>query len=204
MITLESFANNKKVVIGALDVINKQLTHLLNEEASLSIIPQVNDQILDRMIELEKEVFTIEGNVYSREEIMECLVEEYSLLLVLNISGRIQGFVYGYDDDEDNPVVEGTDYFLDSAVMALAYENKGIGTLLSGVILLLVYLLGFKKIGITTEMKDKTGRELVKFYKKLGFTEASTAEPLDVGMKIILDENLINGICSKLHISLNE
>lgn len=204
MITLESFGDNKKIVMRALDAINKQLTHLLNEEATFSITPQVNDQILDRMIELEIDVFTIEDNVYSREEIMECLAEEYSLLLLVNISGQIQGFVYGYDDDADDPVVEGTDYFLDSAVMALAYENKGIGTMLSGVVLLLVYLLGFKKIGITTEVKDKTGRELVKFYKKLGFTEALTDETGEVGMKVILDENFINGICSKLHISLNE
>ena len=204
MITLENFGANKKIAMRALDVINKQLSHLLSEEAEFSITPQVDDQIIYRMIELEKEVFTIEDNVYSREDIMECLAEEYSLLLLVNLSGKIQGFVYGYDEDADDPVVEGTEYFLDSAVMALAYENKGIGTMLSGVVLLLVYLLGFKKIGITTEVKDKTGRELVKFYKKLGFTEALTGEPGNVGMKVILDENFINGICSKLHISLKD
>ncbi len=202
MITLDSFGEKKKEAVLALDTINALLAGLLKQEASLSLVAQADDKTLDRMSELEKEVFSIEDNVYSKEDIIESLAEEYSLLMLLKINNKIEGYVFGYDDDPENPNVEGTEYFIDSALVSLRYEHLGIGTMLSGVVLLLLYLLGFKKIGITTEEKDKTGRELVKFYKKLGFTEAATSlNKGEVGMKIILDTDLIDNIVTKLNIS---
>lgn len=200
---MESFGENKNVAMRALEVISAQLSHLSDEPSSFTLVPELTDEIMNRMLELEDEIFRIEDNVYSKKDVLECLAEEYSLLLVVIISGQIQGFVYGYDEDEETPTVEDTEYFLDSAVMALAYENRGIGTMLSGVILFLLYLLGFKKIGILTEEKDRTGRELVKFYKKIGFIEARTDAAESVGMKIVLDEKFINGICEKLNIKFD-
>ena len=203
MIDLESFEKNKKQAAIILETLNALLTGMLKQEASISFVNRVDDQILDRMIELEKEIFSVEDNVYSKEDILESLAEEYSFLILLKINGEIQGYVFGYDDDPEDPNIEGTDYFLDSALVSLKYEQKGIGTMLSGVVLLLLYLLGFDKIGITTEEKDKTGRELVKFYNKLGFMEARTRgsrEEGEVGMKIILTPELINNIGKKLNL----
>lgn len=201
MINLDSFGEKKKEALIALDTINALLTGLLGKEATLSLTTKADDKILDRMIELEKEVFSIEDNVYSKEDILESLAEEYSFLLLLKIKGQIQGYAFGYEDDPNNPRVEGTDFFIDSALVSLEYEQKGIGSMLSGVVLLLLYFLGFNKIGITTEENDKTGRELVKFYKKLGFTKVGTSiDDGEVGMKILLNTALINEISTKLNI----
>lgn len=200
MINLDSFGTQKQNVTQALDSINMQLSGLLNEEATFSIATQVSEPMLNRMLELEQEIFSIEDNVYSKEDILECLAEEYSLLLLLTVNGQIEGYLFGYDDDPNHPIVQGTDYFIDSAVISLAYQQKGIGTMLSGLILWLLYLLDFTKVGITTEEKDKTGRELVKLYQKLGFTKAQSTAQESVGMKIILENEVINLICSKLHL----
>ena len=152
------------------------------------------------MEELEREVFTVEDNVYSEQDIMECLAEEDSILLLMMIDGKIEGYSFGYDEDVDNPTVRGTDYFIDSAVVSLQYEHKGIGTVIAGVILLMLYLMGYREIGILTEEKDKTGRELVKFYRKLGFEEVGRTEESGCAMKITLTNQLFKDACARLGI----
>lgn len=94
--------------------------------------------------------------------------------------------------------MEGTDYFVDSAVVSLAYEAKGIGSRAGLMVLYLLYLLGYRSIGITTEPRDKTGRELIGFYHKLGFTEAPTKRPGSWAMKIELSDALVQKLATQL------
>lgn len=203
MISLDAFVNNKELVLTALDALNMQLSRLVKQQVIISIATTVDDKTLERILLLEDEIFRIEDNTYSEADILECLAEDYSLLLILTIDGEIQGYFFGYDDDPDDPVVEGTEYFIDSAVVALEYENRGITTMVAGFGLLLVYLLGFRSIGITTEKKDKTGRELVKFYEKLGFCVTSIDETGTVNMKIDLNDAYIEVVRKRLNISIN-
>jgi GNAT superfamily N-acetyltransferase len=198
MLTLERFGDRQPLAQQALQGMSLQLTRLLGEPAELQLVGELDDALLARMLELEKEIFLVEDNVYDEADIRECLAEEDSMLLVLRISGKVQGYVFGYDDDPQDPVVEGTDYFVDSAVVSLAYEAKGIGTHAGMVVLLLLFLMGYRRIGITTEVRDKTGRELVRFYQKLGFTEAPTKQPDDYGMKIELNDALVEQMMSQL------
>ena len=203
MISLDTFGNNKALVLSALETLNRQLSSLVKEPVVISIATSVDDDMLQRMLLLEDEIFRIEDNTYSGADILECLAEDFSLLLILTINGEIQGYFFGYDDDPDDPVVEGTEYFVDSAVVALKYQNKGIFTTVAGFGLLLLYLLGFRRIGITTEQKDKTGRELVRFYEKLGLRVTSIDETGTVKMKIDLDDAYIEEIRKRLNVSMD-
>ena len=198
MIHLESFGEQRPLAKSVLDAGSVQLTQLLGERARLELVNRLDDLLLARMLELEEEVFRIENNVYSADDIRECLAEEDSLLLVLRVNDRVEGYVFGYDDDPDDPEVGGTDYFIDSAVVSLAYEAKGIGSRAGLLVLFLLYLLGYRKIGITTEPRDKSGRELVGFYHKLGFTEAPTKRPDSYGMKIELSDMLVEKMAAQL------
>lgn len=198
MIDLERFEENKNLVSAALNNINKQLSHAVGAPVEMVLQSSVDDKLLSRMLQLEEQIFSIEDNIYSKQDILECLAEEDSFLLLLTINNEVEGYVFGYDEDIDNPTVKGTEYFLDSAVVSLSHEQKGIGTTVSAIVLLMLYLLGYRKVGLLTEAKDKTGRELVKFYQRMGFEEVETTEEYGCAMRITLSEQLFNDICARL------
>lgn len=202
MITLERFDTKRAAAHHALESVNAHLSAALGQTVEITLAARADGETLDRMLELEHEIFAIEDNVYSREDILSCLREEDSLLLLLRIDGRLEGYVFGYDEDVDHPIVEGTDYFLDSALVSSAYEQKGIGAAAAVVVLLLLYLMDYRAIGITTEVRDKTGRELVKFYKKLGFIDGVTDSREDYAMKIDLNDEIIARLGAPLGIGV--
>jgi GNAT superfamily N-acetyltransferase len=198
MIKPEDFGKQRALATGVLQGLNGQLTRQLGKQVRLELVWEIDKPLLDRMIALEEEVFRIEDNVYSEADIRECLAEEDSLLLLLWINDRVEGYLFGYDDEPEAPVVAGTEYFIDSAVVSLAYQAKGIGTQAGFVVLFLIYLLGYRSIGITTEERDKTGRELAEFYRRLGFVDAPTDKPENVGLKIELDTQSIKKLANHL------
>lgn len=182
MISAEKFGDKRDMAMGILKHINTDLTALLGVETRLDIVSEVDDTLLARMEEIEEEIFRIEDNVYTRGDLQECLAEEDALLLVLRVNGKVEGYLFGYADEPDNPVVEGSDYFVDSGVISLAYEAKGIGSRLSLPVLFLIHLLGYKVAGLLTEEQDKTGRRLADFYRKLGFVDAPVNRDGDGGI----------------------
>lgn len=192
MITLDRLVEHQELLSKAIHALNTRLSQITGKPTTVTLQAATDDKMLERMQELEKEVFSIEDNVYSREDIQSCLQEEDSLLLTLQVDDRIEGYVFGYDDDVEKPVVKGTEYFVDSAVVSLQYQAMGIGSTVGVLVLLVLYLVGYEKIGITTEVRDKTGRELVSFYHKLGFVDAETESGDDYAMMITLDDQLIN------------
>ena len=198
MIALDSLTEHQDLLNNAVHALNARLSQITGKPTSVSLQATADDTLLQRMIELEKEIFSIEDNVYSREDILSCLQEEDSLLLTMQVDDRIEGYVFGYDDDVENPVVKGTEYFVDSAVVSLQYQAMGIGSIVGIFVLLVLYLVGYKRIGITTEVRDKTGRELVGFYHKLGFVDAQTQSGDDYAMMITLDEQMVNKLCTAL------
>jgi hypothetical protein len=182
MISPERFGDKRDLAMKILEGISAQLSQLLGKETHLALVSEVGDELLARMEEIEEEIFRIEDNVYTESDLLECLAEKDALLLVLSIDGRVEGYLFGYADEPGNPVVEGSDYFVDSAVISLAYEAKGIGGRVSLPALFLIYLLGYKVAGLTTEEQDKTGRRLADFYRKLGFVDAAVNREGDVGI----------------------
>lgn len=192
MITLDRLTEHQELLSQVIHALNTRLSQITGKPTTVALQATTDDKMLERMQELEKEVFSIEDNVYSREDILSCLQEEDSLLLTLLVDDRIEGYVFGYDDDVEKPVVKGTEYFVDSAVVSLQYQAMGIGSIVGVLVLLVLYLVGYEKIGITTEVRDKTGRELVSFYHKLGFVDAETQSGDDYAMMITLDDQLIN------------
>lgn len=204
MITPESFGENRRVVDRAFDAVNQALSRRTGRAVCFALARELDQPTLERMLELEREIFTVEDNVYSPEDIQECLVWEDSFLLLLTVDRRLEGYVFGYDEDPGDPMVEGTDYFVDSAVVSLEYERLGIGTTGSILVFLMVYLLGYRKVGITTELKDKTGRELVSFYRKLGFEDANTKAPDSYGMRIDLDADMLASVLGAFGVSLDD
>ncbi|KPJ91277.1 MAG: hypothetical protein AMJ55_12105 [Gammaproteobacteria bacterium SG8_15] len=201
MITLDRLGQYKPLAMAAMNKLASQLSHALGLQVALVLETQIDDRLLERMTQLENEIFSVEDNVYSKDDIRECLAEEDSMLLLLIIDDRIEGYTFGYDDDIDNPTVKDTEYFIDTAVVSLQYEHKGIGAAIAGIILLLLYLMGYRNIGILTEEKDKTGRQLVKFYQRLGFEEVETTEEQGCAMKITLTDQLVKNTCSRLGIT---
>ena len=187
MISPERFGDNRDQALGILQRVSAQLTALLGVETRFELVSEVDDDLLSRMQEIEEEVFRIEDNVYTESDLLECLAMEDALLLALTIDGNVEGYLFGYADEPGNPVVEGSDYFVDSAVISLAYEAKGIGGLLSLPVLFLIHLLGYKVAGLTTEEQDKSGRKLANFYRKIGFVDAPVNREGDVGIGFTLE-----------------
>ena len=192
MITLGRLIEHQQLLSKVIYALNTRLSQITGKPTTVTLQAATDDKLLERMLELEKEVFSIEDNVYSREDILSCLQEEDSLLLTLQIDDRIEGYVFGYDDDVEKPIVRGTEYFVDSAVVSSQYQALGIGSIVGVFVLLVLYLVGYEKIGITTEVRDKSGRELVGFYHKLGFVDAETERGDDYAMMITLDEQMIS------------
>ncbi|MEJ2143389.1 MAG: hypothetical protein P8Y24_13770 [Gammaproteobacteria bacterium] len=201
MIDIDRFDISKSLVCAVLDNVSKKLSHDLGLHVAIILQDSVDDEILERMEQLEQEIFSIEDNVYSRNDILECLAEEDSLLLLLKINNNIEGYAFGYNEDEDDPTVRGTDYFIDSALVSLQYEHKGIGEIISGVMFMMLYLLGYRSIGILTEEKDKTGRELVKFYQRLGFELVDNTEEYGCAMRKQLNKEFYRQVCSRLGVA---
>ena len=187
MIRPERFGEKQNIAVRILERVSAQLSAFLGVEARMELVSEANEALLARMQEIEEEVFRIEDNVYSQSDLLECLTEKDALLLVLTIDGNVEGYLFGYADEPGNPVVEGSDYFVDSAVISLAYEAKGIGGVLSLPVLFLIQLLGYKVAGLTTEEQDKTGRKLANFYRKLGFVDAPVNREGDVGIGFTLE-----------------
>ena len=127
MISPERFGENRDLALSVLEHISAELTALLGVETRFELVSEVDDALLSRMEEIEEEIFRIEDNVYSRRDLVECLASKDALLLVLTIDGNVEGYLFGYADEPGNPVVEGSDYFVDSAAISLDYEAKGIG-----------------------------------------------------------------------------
>jgi len=182
MISPEAFGDNRDQALQILRHVGTELTALLGVETRFELVSAVDDALMARMEEIEEEIFRIEDNVYSESDLMECLETEDAMLLVLTIGGKVEGYLFGYADEPDDPVVEGSDYFVDSGVISLAYEAQGIGSRISLPVLFVIYLLGYKTAGLLTEEQDKTGRRLADFYRRLGFVDAPVNRAGDVGI----------------------
>lgn len=200
MISLERFGEKRHLAAKILERTSADLTALLGIETRLDLVSQVDDSLISRMEEIEEEIFRIEDNVYTESDLRACLAEEDALLLVLSVGGRVEGYLFGYADEPGNPVVEGSDYFVDSAVISLAQEAKGIGARLSLPILFLIHLLGYKVAGLLTEEQDQTGRRLAAFYRKLGFVDAPVSRDGDGGIGFTID--LRPGVLRQLAVRL--
>jgi GNAT superfamily N-acetyltransferase len=187
MISPERFGDKRDVAMRILEHISADLTAQLGVEARFELVSKVDDTLLARMQEIEEELFRIEDNVYTESDLLECLAMQDAMLLVLTIDGNVEGYLFGYADDRGNPVVEGCDFFVDSALISLAYEAKGIGGRFSLPVLFLIHLLGYKVAGLTTEEQDKTGRKLANFYRKLGFVDTPVNREGDVGIGFSID-----------------
>lgn len=187
MISPDKFGEKRDLVMHILRHTSAELTALLGVETRFDLASEVDDDLLARMEQIEEEIFRVEDNVYTESDLRECLAMQDALLLTLTIGGKVEGYLFGYADEPGNPVVEGSDYFVDSAVISLAYEAKGIGSMLSLPILFLIYLLGYKVAGLTTEEQDRTGRRLADFYRKLGFVNAPVNREGDVGIGLTLE-----------------
>jgi hypothetical protein len=187
MIGLDRFGEKRELATGILRHVSAELTALLGVESSLDLVGAVDDTLLSRMEEIEEEIFRIEDNVYTEGDLRERLLRKDALLLVLTVGGKVEGYLFGYADEPGNPVVQGSDYFVDSAAISLAYEAKGIGGRLSLPVLFLIHLLGYGAAGLTTEEQDKTGRKLASFYRKIGFVDAPVNREGDVGIGLVIE-----------------
>lgn len=200
MISSERFGEKRDLATRILERIGADLTALLGCETRFELVSEVGDDLLARMEEIEEEVFRVEDNVYTETDLLDCLANEDSILLVLTIDGAVEGYVFGYADEPGNPVVQGSDFFVDSGVIALAYEAQGIGSRLSLPVLFLIHLLGYNVAGLLTEEQDKTGRKLANFYRDLGFVDAPVNRGEDdaIGFTFELTPNRLKRIARQL------
>jgi len=169
----------------------------LGKPARFWLARELDEPTLARMLELEAEIFTVENNVYQRQDIIDCVASEDAFLLLFAVEGRIEGYVFGYEEDAEYTAVEDTEYFVDTAVVSLAHQRLGVGRSAAILVFLVLYLAGYRRIGVTTQLRDKTGRELVRFYRELGFEDARHLDPehyqdpLTRAMRIVLDARML-------------
>ncbi|MDX1346171.1 MAG: hypothetical protein R3179_09745, partial [Sedimenticolaceae bacterium] len=73
MINPERFGDKRDLAMHILDQISSQLTQLLGKEVHVELVSEVDDVLLARMEEIEEEIFRIEDNVYTENDLLECL-----------------------------------------------------------------------------------------------------------------------------------
>lgn len=204
MIDMERFGDHRALLEAAFAAINAEVSRRVGKPAQFRLAREIDEATLARMLEIEAEIFAIECNAYTREDIIECLASEDAFLLLFTVEGRLEGYVFGYDEDAESTVVEDTEYFVDTAAVSLAHEQLGVGRTAAMLVFLILYLAGYRTIGVTTERRDKTGRELVKFYRALGFEDAKYLDPentRDAGtcaMRIVLDRAMFGPLPERL------
>jgi GNAT superfamily N-acetyltransferase len=102
---------------------------------------------------------------YRHEEVLEHSYIPGFLLLLVECGGQPIGIVYGYNEPENG-------FFLDT--LASMVERKGIGHTLATLILVHAVNNGHSHVTLYTEEQDEKGRQLRKFYEKMGFVYLGT------------------------------
>ena len=137
---------------------------ILGSDCTINIHHRLNDSLIQTILAVDAQKFREELR-YRHEEVLEHSYIPGFLLLLTECNGRPLGLVYGYDEPENG-------FFLDT--LASMVERKGVGHTLATLIVVHAVNTGHNHVTLYTEEQDEKGRQLRKFYEKMGFVYLGT------------------------------
>lgn len=168
------------------------LTRQTGLPSSIRLVPSLDGPTRERLLSLGEEVFGPGGEVFDRRALAELEEDPDGLLVVLDVEGSIEGLCFGYYEDEATQMVDGTEFFIDSALVSPRWQTRGIGWLAGAAVLLLVTELGdVHHIGMAIwSGGDVPG--LQALYRRMGFVEASCPHLEYPCMAVTLEPGRVN------------
>jgi GNAT superfamily N-acetyltransferase len=172
----------------ALETTQKKLTEILGEHCTVKAHATLNDNLLKIIINIDNQKFREELR-YEHEDILEHGRLKGFMLIIAECEDQPIGMTYGYDE------LQSKGYFLDT--LASMIEGKGIGRILATLLLIHCQNKGYKHVTLYTEERDEKGRQLRRFYEKMGFTYIGTEEGKGDIMQIQLTDEKVSNLYAK-------
>jgi GNAT superfamily N-acetyltransferase len=141
-----------------------KLDEILCTNCTIQIHHRLNDSLIQTILKVDAQKFREELR-YKHEEVLEHSYIPGFMLILVECGDQPLGIVYGYDEPENG-------FFLDT--LASMLERQGIGHILATLIIVHAQNTGYHHVTLYTEERDEQGRQLRKFYEKMGFVYLGT------------------------------
>lgn len=148
----------------AIAATKERFNQILCTDCTIQIHHNLNDSLIQTILKVDAQKFREELR-YRHEEVLEHSSIPGFLLILAECGGQPLGIVYGYDEPENG-------FFLDT--LASMVERKGIGHTLATLIVVHAQNTGHNHVTLYTEEQDEKGRQLRRFYEKMGFVYLDT------------------------------
>ena len=148
----------------ALTATQTRLNQIQGTNCTLQVHHRLNDALIQTILQIDAQKFREELR-YRHDEVLEHSNIPGFLLILAECGGQPLGIVYGYDEPENG-------FFLDA--LASIVEKKGIGHTLATLIAIHAQNTAHTHVTLYTEERDEKGRQLRKFYEKMGFVYLGT------------------------------
>ena len=172
--------------------------YLLNAEARLggalggsckvAVYHEMNRDILKIISQIEDERFRSELRYSERELTIRSKKRGFTCFIVY-LGERPVAFVFGFDDPEDGA------YFSDSA--ATLIERKGVGSILTALEAIYCLEKGYRSEKMITEDLDESGRRLVEYWARFGFSVTGRNPKIGVEMRMDLTPENVQALSNK-------
>ncbi len=160
----------------ALTATQARLNQIQGTNCTIQIHHRLNDALIQTILKIDAQKFREELR-YMHKEVLEHSYIPGFILILAKCGNQPLGVVYGYDEPEDG-------FFLDT--LASMVERKGIGHILATLITIHAQNTAHTHITLYTEEQDEKGRQLRKFYQRMGFTYLGTEPRKGDVMKLLI------------------
>ena len=160
----------------------------LGGSCRVAIYHEMNRDILKIISQIEDERFRSELRYSERELTIRSKKRGFTCFIVY-LGERPVAFVFGFDDPEDGA------YFSDSA--ATLIERKGVGSILTALEALYCLEKGYHSEKMITEDLDESGRKLVEYWARFGFSVTDRNPKIGVEMRMELKPENVRALSNK-------
>lgn len=171
----------------ALKIAEKKLSKELGMKCVVEVYFTVNNDILNAIKRITDLKFREELR-YDYEEILNYSKMSGFLLILIKSGNEPVGMLFGYKYEEGG-------YFLD--VLASIIEGKGVGRTLITLLIVYCYEKGHSLLTLFTEEVDEKGRQLRRYYEKMGFRYLYTGVGKGDVMEINFDANKVKQLVNR-------
>ena len=171
----------------AMQVIQRRLEETLGHGCTIEIHRDLTSDLLKTILFVDSQKFREELQ-YEQEEVLTHGSLTGFILLLAHCNDRPIGLAYGYNDAEKG-------FFLDT--LASIVESKGIGSVLATLILVHALETGRSHVTLYTEERDEKGRQLRRYYERIGFKYLGTEEGKGDVMRMQLDPDKVAALYRK-------
>lgn len=201
MIDIGYFKENADQARRILAAMERLASERTGCRCTFSLTPSLDATMKGRVLELQSEAFGASDAVFTAHDLDEVNNDPDALFIRLDVNNRMEGFFFGYWEWPDQITVPGTDFFMDTGMIAAPFRGKGVARLAISGVLLLLKLLDCARVGILSWDGGLHTPELLRFYRQFGFVRVLTERHNK--MSCSLDDKLIARFLMELQLPPN-